>query len=262
MEPAQVRIGVTDGDVSEDVKRRAREKIAALEKYSPGDFLSAEVRFAHDPAQTESFLVHGLLDVQGRIVQARMRAAQPDECLDLLEEGLQRRLRHYNERLQTARREPQSLPEGQWRRGALPTDRPDHYPRPVDDREVVERVTHARGPSIPEEAAFDMEMLEDDWLLYVDETTDTDAVIRRLPDGETYAVSVIGGAARTERAESPYEILLEQSPPELSVDDAIRRLRDGDEDHVFFVDPETGRGAVAYFRYDGHYGVVRPRDGA
>src|SRR5690606_19588023 len=32
------------------------------------------------------------------------------------------------------------------------------------------------------------------------------------------------------------------------------------EPYVFFEDPETGRGAVAYRRYDGHYGVIVPAD--
>lgn len=259
MEATEVRIGITDGDVSDEVKERARNKIAALEKYSPRPFLSAEVRMARDPDQAEAMWAHGLLDVQGRLVQARMRADQPDECLDLLEERLAQRLRQYNERLQDRRHEPETLPEGQWRHGALPTQRPDHFPRPVEDREVVERMTHARAPSIPEEAAFDLEMLEDDWLLYVDETTGTDAVIRRLPDG-SYGVSVVGGAARTNREGSPYEIDLEGAPPEIDLEGAIERLRESDETHVFFVDRETGRGAVVYFRYDGHYGLVRPRN--
>ena len=26
-------------------------------------------------------------------------------------------------------------------------------------------------------------------------------------------------------------------------------------------DADTGRGAVAYLRYDGHYGLIRPADG-
>ena len=259
MEATEVRIGITDGDVSDNVKERARNKIAALERYSPRPFLSAEVRIARDPAQAEAVWAHGLLDVQGRLVQARMRAAEPDECLDLLEERLAQQLRQYNERLQAIRHEPETLPEGQWRHGTLPTRRPDHFPRPVEDREVIERVTHAREPAIPEEAAFDLEILEDDWLLYVDETTETDAVIRRLSDG-SHAVSVVGGAARTEREGSPYDVELEGAPPELEVEAAIERLREGDEPHVFFVDPETGRGAVVYFRYDGHYGLVRPGD--
>jgi hypothetical protein len=137
--------------------------------------------------------------------------------------------------------------------------RPDHFPRPPEERQVIERVTHARSIADPEEAAFDMETLEDDWLLYVDAKTRTDAVIRRLPDGESFGVTVVGGTADVDK-DGPYTIHLEGVPPRLTLDDAIERLRAGDEGHVFFVDPETNRGAVVYWRYDGHYGVVRPRE--
>lgn len=258
MQAADVQVVTTQGHVPEEVKDRARHRLAELEAYAPGGFLHAEVRFqrvTNEPATTSA---HALLDVQGRLVQARMSADQPGECLDLLSDRLQRQLRRLNERLQSRRHEPEVTADGQWRHGALPTPRPDHFPRPESEREVVERVTHARRLASPEEAAFDLEILGDDWLLYVDEATTTDALIRRLAEPEAYAVSVVGGAARV-HVDGPYELELEGAPPTLDVDTALRRLADGDEGHVFFVDADTDRGAVAYWRYDGHYGLVRPR---
>ena len=38
-------------------------------------------------------------------------------------------------------------------------------------------------------------------------------------------------------------------------------LNDGDEPFVFYLDGATGRGAVVYRRYDGHYGLIEPVSG-
>lgn len=259
MDAAEVQVVVTEGRISEDVKERARQKVAALEKYAPRDFLYAQVQFAQRPSEVQSVTAHVLLDVQGDIVQARMHAEDPTECLDLAEKRLEGVLQRLSERLQHRRYEPETTEEGHWRRGALPTRRPDHFPRPEDEREIVERVTHAREPATPDEAAFDLEMLEDEWLLYVDAGTRTDAVIRHLPDEEMLAISAIGELSEDDLG-GAYPVRIEPSPPELAVDEALERLRAGDETHVFFLDPATGRGAVVYWRYDGHYGLVRPRD--
>jgi hypothetical protein len=48
--------------------------------------------------------------------------------------------------------------------------------------------------------------------------------------------------------------------PTIGVDDAIELLNLSDEPFVFFVDASSGRGAVLYRRYDGHYGLVSPND--
>ena len=45
------------------------------------------------------------------------------------------------------------------------------------------------------------------------------------------------------------------------MEEALERLDAGGEPFVFFCDTDTGRGAVAYLRYDGHYGLIRPADG-
>lgn len=256
MQPAEVQIVVTDGQVGDDVKERARRKLAQLEQYAPRDFLYARVEFSRRPTQAPSTSVHGVLDVQGNIVQARLQASEPEESLDLLVARLQSQLRRLTDRLQSRRQEPERVDEGEWRHGALPTPRPDHFPRPADEREIVERVTHARGSATPEEAAFDLDLLDDDWLLYEDETAGSDAVIRRRRDG-AYGVSAAGDVRISD--DGPYTIEAEGPPAEQTVVDALERLRTGDEGHVFFLDPETGRGAVAYWRYDGHYGIVRPR---
>lgn len=48
------------------------------------------------------------------------------------------------------------------------------------------------------------------------------------------------------------------APPVVTVEGAMRRLDLTGEPLVFFVDARTGRGGVAYRRYDGHYGLLAP----
>ena len=33
-----------------------------------------------------------------------------------------------------------------------------------------------------------------------------------------------------------------------------------DQPFLFFLDPEQGRGALLYHRYDGHYGLITPTE--
>lgn len=259
MEAVEVQVVVPHGEVSDEVKERAQREVADLERYAPGDVLFARVEFQQRDSQAPSISTQVLLDVQGTIVQARSTAPDPQQSFDSARRRVLQSLHRLSERLQDRRHEPATVPDGQWRRGALPTDRPDHFPRPRAERQVVERVTHARGPASPEEAAFDLELLEDDWLLYVDETTGTDAVVRHLPDADAFGLSVADGRPRIS-GDGPYDLRVDGPPAELTVEDAIERLDVGEESHVFFVDVHTSRGAVVHRRYDGHYGLVRPRD--
>lgn len=259
MEPDEVRTAITDGTVSQETQHLARERIAALERYVPRGFLFAEVQFAQRPNQSPSYVGHAQLDVQGTMVQARARTGTERECIDRLEEQLAQSLRRLRDRVVSRRLEPEVTEAGEWRHGALPTPRPDHYPRPAEEREIVERVTHTRGPATVEEAAFDLDLLEDDFLLYVDDGTGTDAVVRRRDDGLTLGVSAVA-TDPSPGDDGPYDFVVEPGPPRLTVDEALERLRVGDEPHVFFEDADGGRGAVAYWRYDGHYGIVRPRE--
>jgi hypothetical protein len=55
------------------------------------------------------------------------------------------------------------------------------------------------------------------------------------------------------------EVEVERRPVErLSVEEAIEHLDLVSEPFVFFVNAATGRGNVAYLRYDGHYGLIEP----
>jgi hypothetical protein len=91
-----------------------------------------------------------------------------------------------------------------------------------------------------EEAAFDMEVLDYDFFLFTDADDGRDKVVFLDLEGEVRVAT---------------------DPPNESVDEALERLDAGGEPFVFFCASDNGRGAVAYLRYDGHYGLIRPADG-
>lgn len=268
MEPAEVEITVVHGEVPDSTKERARDKIARLERLAPRPFLFARVRFDRPSTRQSTdppVYVQGQLDVDGRMVQTSTLADHPDEAVDILEKTLREQLRRLSSRLATRRHEPRTVPEGEWRHGALPTARPGYFPRPPEDREVVPRETYAREPMRADEAAFDMEMLGYEFHLFAELDTGADAVIRRLVAEERD-----GGADRrlglclAADSQTPsledlaVPVRLDPPPPRLRVGEALERLDAGDERFVFFVDEATGRGSVAHYRYDGHYGLVVP----
>jgi hypothetical protein len=141
-------------------------------------------------------------------------------------------------------------PHGQWRRGAVPTDRPEHFPRPVDEREVVRRKTFAVAPTTAQEAIYDMEALEHDFHLFTDVATGSPALVHLRSDG-SYGVAGLG-----DDAVGPDTMTPEPAPPTLDEVTARQRLDYSGEPFVFYIDEATGKGSVVYLRYDGHYGVI------
>ena len=145
-------------------------------------------------------------------------------------------------------------PAHEWRHGDQPTVRPDHFDRPVGERELVRHKTFAPGDLTVEEALFDMEMLDYDFFLFRESSTGADAVLWRVDDA--LHLRVTGDAepdvGTTGAALDPDEVA------ESSVRDALERLDAGGEPFVFFRNRVTSEANVAYRRYDGHYGLLTP----
>jgi hypothetical protein len=147
---------------------------------------------------------------------------------------------------------------GEWRHGDRASERPRYFPRPAEDRQLVRHKTFSVDELTPDEAVFDMEQLDYDFHLFCDLASGADSVVERLEDG-SYRLT---RPAPADVDPGPFATSIEVSTvaiPELRVDQAIERLDAGAEPFVFFVDPTTGRGNVAYRRYDGHYGLITPQ---
>lgn len=227
---------VTRGRVPARARTYAAEKVAHATAYAGEPVLHARVTLTHydDPARERPFLAEATLDVNGIVVRTQVAAASPFEAVDLLERRLQGRLDQLEDRDRTRHRWLGLPEEHEWRRGDLPTQRPEYFPRPVEEREIVRRKSVPGVPATPDEAAFDMEMLGHAFHLYTDSATGKPALMSRDDGG--YLVSA--------------------PPSELTEEQAVEHLDLAGEPFVYYRDAATGRVSVLYRRYDGHYGLV------
>jgi hypothetical protein len=153
-----------------------------------------------------------------------------------------------------ARRGGRPVPgEHEWRHGEEPSHRAHHYRRPADEREIVRHKSFALVAETPDEAAFEMDVLDYDFHLFID--TRLDSVLYRAgPTGYRLARTAPGPVPS---AAVPLTVT-PQPAPRLKVTEAVARLVLTGWPFVFFVDADSGRGGVLYHRYDGHYGLIAP----
>ena len=249
------------GAVEPRARAYAEQKIARLAHLARGSVLTARLQLRQEPdaALERPSIAKASLDVSGKRLRTHVAAPTMTQAADQVEARLQRGLKVLAERRE-ARSHDTGVPKpGRWRESDLPTARPSFFPRPVDDREIVRRVTFGLGAITPEEAAVELELLDHDFLLFTDSANGAESVIYRRPD-DTYGVIPAGtGTGRT----TPYVdwITVDPTPaPTLTIAEALERLDVGQDPFVFFLDASRGRGSIVYRRYDGHYGLIEPRN--
>jgi ribosome-associated translation inhibitor RaiA len=239
-------------------RERAVRLLASTFDVAPRPVLHArlELDIEPNPARERPAVVKATVDASGRAVRAHV--AQPtmsaaiDEAVARVRQGLVR----LAERRDTRRHRPVTSGEGEWRHGDVPDARPEYYPRPLGEREVVRHKSYSLMPMTPEEARFEMELLGYEFHLYEDEGTGADCVIARDPEGELRLTSArldVGKGPEGEPCELPVD-----HAPTLTPDDARGVLEGAGVRYVAFVDAESRRARVLYHRYDGHYGLLAP----
>jgi ribosome-associated translation inhibitor RaiA len=222
-------IVTTKGEVSEAAREYAAEKIARLHQHAHGPVLLTRVKLTRADGEGESgAIAEAALDVDGRLVRGQVAARRFEEAIDLL---VDRMIRQLDQAAAKARTRERRAPD--------PVPRPVRAAIPPEEREVVAHKSFAIDRATMDEAAFDMEVLDYDFFLFTDDADGLDKVVYRGLDGEVRSAA---------------------QPPVESVDEALERLDAGGEPFVFFCAEDSGRGAVAYLRYDGHYGLIRPAD--
>jgi len=250
---------VTRGEVSGDAVDYARERVGHLTKLVDEPILFARVKLdmAADPARTRPAIAQAFLDVNGQPVRAHVAAHDLHEAVDLLQRRLHDKLEHKAQHLEALRRHtPGRAEPGEWRHGDLAPTRPEFFDRPADDRQLVRHKAFVPAEQDRDEAAFDMDQLDYDFYLFHDLDSREDSMLERLPSGG-YRVRRLRALPSLPSPSDVYEFTEDTtSAAELSVDEAIERLKVGGEPFVFFASAVTGRGAVAYRRYDGHYGLI------
>jgi len=225
-------IVTTKGEVSEAAREYAAGKVPRLHQHAHGPVLLTRIKLTQAEGQDveRNAIAEAAMDVGGRLVRGQVAAHRIDEAVDLLVDRMIRQLDQAAAKARSRERRP----------SGDPTARPVRNPIPPEEREVVAHKSFAIDRATLEEAAFDMEVLDYDFFLFTDADDGRDKVVHRDADGGVH---------------------LATEPPKESVDEALERLDAGGEPFVFFFDVDHRRGAVAYLRYDGHYGLIRPADG-
>ena len=251
------------GAVSESDLTYAHDKIAGLVAGLDVPVLFAEVRLSQetDPARERPSIAEAVLDLNGQPVRAHVASHQMRAAVDLLVDRLHRRLERHahvrDDRRARVRRhhEPHEQP---WRHGDLPSQRPEHFDRPVDERRVVRRKSYATGEMTPDEAADALDLLGHDFFLFTNLTTGADAVVSYSAE---HGLELIDASGRDDAAGDGTIAPIRPArleAPRCTTAEATAELDLDVVPFVFFVDDDTGRGCVVYHRYDGHYGLVTP----
>jgi hypothetical protein len=145
----------------------------------------------------------------------------------------------------------------EWRHQSEPTHRPDYYPRPVEERQVVRHKSFSLARETPDEAVFEMESMDYDFHLFTDAGSGEDSVIYRAEAAGYRLAQVRPQPDRLGTSAVPLAVSTIPAP-RMSVPEARNRLDITGFPFVFFADDATGRGSILYHRYDGHYGLITP----
>lgn len=245
----------TKGTVSDaDVDHAVRRLTPVLDKAgAPVLMARLNLELKANPARERPAVAKATIDVSGDLIRAHTAAETMRQAVDLVRDRLRDQLDDRSERRRSVRERGAVVTPGSWRRGNVPSTRPEYFDRPPEERELVRRKSFAYGEMTPDEAAFDMELMDHDFFLFVDLVSGEDALVERA--GEEYRLTI----ARPVEFEPPAGFVhSDVRPSRLTLAEATRRLDTSGERRVFFENAETGRNNVVYMRYDGHYGLIEP----
>jgi ribosome-associated translation inhibitor RaiA len=238
----------------------ARTKIGELGRLTHEPVLHAHVKLGEhgDPAVARRVIAQANLDVNGRLVRAQVEGATAREAIDRLEARLRHRLERSAEHWEARRGGTPRVGPHEWRHQSEPTHRPNYFPRPEGERQIMRHKSYSVPTCTVEDAALEMELLDYDFHLFTEEGTKQDSVLYHGGPAE-YRLAQVNPQPADELA--PFELPLTISPqpaPPLTVEEAIERIGLLGLPFLFFVDTARRRGALLYHRYDGHYGLITP----
>lgn len=257
--PSEVEITfVVEGHVAEAARRRAEEVVRDLTGKAPRPVIFARVKLTEEDSRppNEQHIAQATIDVSGALLRAQVAASGMIEAVNLVGKRLERRLRDLAERREDTNTRTPATEPGTWRSGDLPSSRPDFFPRPPSDREIVRRKTWSGEQVSITDALFDLYALDHRFYLFTDGSDGVDSVV--YEDDGGVRLRRLTGDVPPELEGFDIEVV-EAPAPEMTDEEAADRLDSSQEPFVFYKDSATGRGAVLYRRYDGHYGVIEPR---
>lgn len=245
------------GEVPPDARDHAIEKIGELEHYVEGPELQARVllRQEANPRIDRPARAEGEIDLNGPRVRASVAEFEMIRAVDSLAQNLTRQLRRFVDRRNDARARGTGE-GGEWHHGDHSPDRPQFFPRPVEEREIIRRKSFATRATTPREAAEEMELLDHSFYLFVEAETGADAVIYHRDDGRIGLIGPAGIGWDGEHDGIVYEESRTGGP--ITLDDAVSEMGVLSHRFFYFGDADAGRAKVIYMRYDGHYGLIEP----
>jgi ribosome-associated translation inhibitor RaiA len=244
------------GRVPDGMRELADAKVGSSLRFASEPVLSARATLAvaPDPAVPRPAVAQATINLNGQIVRAQASGQDLRAAIEQMAARLRVRLDR-SARDWAARRG--TLPDprpGEWRHQSVPAHRPTWFPRPTDGRAVIRRPGYASRPLTPDEAVAELDLLDYDFHLFTERSTGEDSVIYRL--GDQYRLAQVR-PKRDRLGPLPAAVTLsEHAAPVLTPAEAVARLDWLGQPFVFFVNTETGRAALLYHRYDGHYGLV------
>ncbi|MFD8496049.1 HPF/RaiA family ribosome-associated protein [Amycolatopsis sp. NPDC059657] len=250
----------TRGELPPGSAEYATKKIGKRLRFAHRPVLAVRVRLSRhgDPAVDRPVVAQANLDVDGRPVRAQAVGATATESIDRLDD----KVRHLLERAALhweARRGGRPAPGAhEWRHGSVPARRPEYFPRPETEREIIRHKSYSLHRRTVDEAAFDMHLLDYEFHLFTEAGTGQDSVLYHA--GQTlHRLAQLTPPGPHQLAPFKLALTISQQPaPLLSTAESVDRLALTGLPFLFFLDAERGRGSVLYHRYDGHYGLITP----
>ena len=247
----------TRGTVPPAQAARASALLGELDRCVPDPVLGARVmlRCESNPRLERPARAEAEVDVNGRLVCGRVAAGTMAQAVGELVERLERQLQDFAGRRERLRRRAPQPRAGEWRHGAPREPRPDYFPRPPAERQLIRRKTFAVQPLEPLQAVTEMLDLDHDFYLFRDARTGTDAVVHRREDGRIGLLDHAGPSAPAPTQDGLMHESSRLTEP-ITLEQAISEMDALSHRFMYFTDARTGRGTVIYMRYDGHYGVI------
>ncbi|HVB45920.1 MAG TPA: HPF/RaiA family ribosome-associated protein [Streptosporangiaceae bacterium] len=250
--------GAVPEDATDLAVMRVRSELRKA--HEPVLFARVKLTLSADPAVERPAIAQVNVDLNGRPIRAQANAATMRDAIEMLSDKLRIQLRRAERNWAAIHgglpaREPEP---GEWRHQSIPAQRLPYFPRPVDERSVVRHKSYGLAKLTPDEAVADLELLDYDFHLFTERSTNEDSVIYRADDGYRLA-QVHPRPSRLGPTENPMTVS-DVPAPRIDVADAETRLGAFGQPFMFFVNSRTGRGNLIYHRYDGDYGLITPAD--
>lgn len=238
----------------------ARTKLSAALLHASQPVLLARARLTmhRDPALARPAVAQVNVDMNGHPIRCQVSRPSMTEAVDALHDCLIMRMQRAAEHWEAIRGSRPVEEPDEWRHTRRVVERPEYFPRPLDERRTVRHKTFTPVGATVDEAAFDMDMLGYSFHLFTESGSGQVSVLYRGAEGlrllqlEPHPELVTPGATPVTISRLGSPLLTEQ--------EATERLEQTAWPFVFFQDAATGRGSLLYHRYDGDYGLITPAD--